>query len=266
MKEKDEVYFNKIFILQSLINERHTGEEIEIKIKNISYKKKNIDVLLIDVLDKHHFFKVLDDIKNQVAKGILPFIHFEIHGSILALVLANEEQITWEELKHPLLEINKMTHNNLFVSLATCYGAYLLKIYKPWEPCPFYGYIGPMAEVKNIEVEASYSIFFEVLLLEDDFSKAIEALQNTIPTNSINYAFLNCYGYFDKLISLYKEGSLDPRVRAARAKQIVKKFKKRNPDSGLSNNEIKKQAERQILTHKEDEEFERMRKVFLHEL
>lgn len=265
MIERTEVYFNKVFILQSLKNERRTGDEIEIKIKNISYRDNRTTGKLIDIESKQHFFKILGDIKNESLTGTLPFIHFEIHGSVEGLELDTGEQIQWDQLKEPLREINKIAKNNLFVSLATCFGAHLLKLYKPWETCPFYGYIGPLKEVRSIEVEASYSTFFEVLLLENDFAKAIKALQDTVPTNSNNYVFLNCYAYFDRLMTMYKEENLNPRIRSARIKDVVRKFKEGHPNTGLSNNEIKKHAERLFLTNKEDEEFERMRTVFLHE-
>ena len=81
--------------------------------------------------------------------------------------------------KEALRNLNIKSKNNLFISLATCYGGHLLKIYKPWETCPFFGYIGPSELVYNLDLEASYSAFFETLLTENDFSKAIEKLQNT---------------------------------------------------------------------------------------
>lgn len=265
-REKEDVYFNKIFILQSLpSNEKQTGIEIELRIKYLSFKNKSIGAELIDIHTSVDLYQTLDRVKELIPGGILPFIHFEIHGSKQGLVLSNDELVEWDKLKGVLLDLNKKTKNNLFVSLATCYGGHLLKIYKPWEPCPFYGYIGPTEEVYNLDLEASFSTFFETLLTENDFAKAIEQLQLTVEGNSSKYAFLNCYGYFDKLMTLYKDENKNPRIRNERVKDIIKKYKEHYPLKRLTNKEIKREAERLVLTNAEDEEFERMKKIFLHE-
>lgn len=264
MPERLNVYFNKIFILQSLRDERRTGDEILTKIKHISFRDSSVTGVLVDLKDKEHFFQMLSNIRHESIRGVKPFIHFEIHGSVEGFELDTGERIVWQLLKEPLREISKITGNNLFISLATCFGAYLLKIYKPWETCPFFGYIGPLREVKNHELKASYSVFFEVLLLENDFDKAIQALQDTVPTNSQDYVFLNCVGYFDRLISIYKGEKDDPKKRTARAKAIERKFRLKNPGTRLSSKEIKRHAERLLLTEEENE-IQRMRTVFLHE-
>lgn len=264
MSERLNIYFNKIFILQSLRYERRTGDEIFTKVRQISFRDGSITGVLIDIRDKEHFFQVLSGIRHESIRGIKPFIHFEIHGSVEGFELDTGERIAWELLKEPLREINKTTGNNLFISLATCFGAYLLKIYKPWETCPFVGYISPLREVKNHELEASYSVFFEVLLLEKDFDKAIKALQDTVPRNPKDYVFLNCVGYFDRLISIYKGEKDDPKKRTARAKAIERKFRLKNPGTRLSSKEIKRHADRLLLTEEENE-IQRMRAVFLHE-
>jgi hypothetical protein len=264
--EKEDVYFNKIFIIQSLpSDQRRTGDEIELRIKYLSYRGNLVNVELTDINSSDDLFQTLNSINRLVSSGVLPFIHFEIHGSKQGLSLANNELVEWHKLKDILLDLNKKTKNNLFISLATCYGGHLLKIYKPWEPCPFYGYIGPTEEVYPLDLEASFSEFFETLLTENDFAKAIEKLQLTVDGNSSKYAFLNCYGYFDRLIKLYKEEIDNPRIRKERVKEIIKKYKSRYPENKLTSKELKKEAERLVLTNAEDEEFERMRKIFLHE-
>jgi len=266
IKEREDVYFNKVFILQSLEDkERRTGDEIELKIKNISFKTRNIEVKLTDIKSSDEFFRTIQGINSAVSNGTLPFIHFEIHGSDEGLGLSNGDYITWNKLKEPLRDINILTKNNLFISLATCFGAHLLKIYKPWEPCPFYGYIGPLKSADNRDLEASYSIFFETLLLENNFAKAISDLLNAAPSNPNNYAYLNCYGYFKMLKDLYKEENKNPRIWNTRVKEIMNKYKERPNHKKLSGKELKKLVERLLLTGKEDEEFDKMEEVFFHQ-
>jgi len=265
-REKEDVRFNRIFIIQSLgADERQTGNEIELLIKHLSFQGKNISVELTNIEESSGLFRTIEKIDNLIPSGILPFIHFEIHGSKQGLELSNDELVEWDKLKEPLRNLNIKTKNNLFISLATCYGGHLLKIYKPWETCPFFGYIGPTEPIKHLDLEASYSAFFETLLTENDFSKAIEKLQNTVNGNSSKYAFLNCHGYFNRLMDTYKEENQNPRIRNQRTKDLITKFKQRYSDKGLSNKEIKREADRLILTNAEDDLFEEWRKTFFHE-
>ncbi|MBI1767637.1 MAG: hypothetical protein HYR67_04615 [Bacteroidetes bacterium] len=263
--EKENVYFNRIFIIQSLPDgDKRTGDEIELKIKYISFKESSITVELIDVDSRSSFFNELKKIRELIPNGILPFIHFEIHGNEHGLVLSNNELLEWNDLKEPLRDLNKRTKNNLFISLATCYGGYLLRIYKPWEACPFYGYIGPIGIAFDNDLEASYSAFFETLLLTNDFANATEKLQETVEGNSKLYISMNCSQYFNNLVAQYKEENKNPRIQNERVKQIVKNLKKEYSNRGVSNKKIKREADRFFLTNKEDEEIEKMSKIFFH--
>jgi hypothetical protein len=263
VSEKENVYFNRIFVIQSLPEgDRRTGDEIELRIKYISFKDPSITVELIDIDSRSAFFNSLKLINRLIPNGILPFIHFEIHGNKQGLVLSNNEFVEWSDIKEPLRYLNKQTKNNLFISLATCYGGYLLNLYKPWEACPFYGYIGPISTAIDIELEASYSAFFETLLLTNDFANATEKLQETVEGNSKLYICINCTQYFNHLTSQYKEENKNPRIRNDRVMQITRHLKKEYPNRSIK--EIKREADRFFLTNKDEEEIEKMSRVFFH--
>src|SRR5690606_20885054 len=119
------VRFNKICILQSLdAKERQTGDEVYRVIKHTCLKHP-IFHSITSLNSSRDLFSALENIKLQSThERIIPYIHFEIHGAKEGFWMNNNEIIPWEQLKQPLLEINKLTRNNLFVSLATCFGAY----------------------------------------------------------------------------------------------------------------------------------------------
>jgi hypothetical protein len=96
------------------------------------------------VKDSTDLFSILDDIADASKnKGLKPWVHFEMHGQVDGLRLMNEELVPWNQLAKPIRLINTNCGNNLFVALATCYGAHFLKLYKRFDlSAPFYGYVG----------------------------------------------------------------------------------------------------------------------------
>jgi hypothetical protein len=74
-------------------------------------------------------------------------IHFECHGCPDGLGVANKELITWDDLRKPLIEINRICRLNLLIVLAACNGAHLMKVATKMDRAPFWAIIGPEVEV-----------------------------------------------------------------------------------------------------------------------
>ena len=258
------VRFNKVCILQSLDEaERQTGDEIYSLIKYTSLKYP-IFYTLVHLDSSRDLFSALQNIKLQTTQEkVIPYIHFEIHGTKEGFQMNNNDVVRWEQLKHPLLEINKLTGNNLFVSLATCFGAYLFKILNLREPCPFYGYICPDHEVGNVKVEADFSIFFETLLVEKSFDRAIETLLYSTPDRSPNYSYLNCYGLFDMMAEKYRSKN---RNRGRVVNNLISSYRTHHPTSKLTVNQVRSKVKYPLRNGWEKKELETMKKYFTHEI
>ncbi len=133
----------------------------------------------------------------------LPYLHFEMHGSKNkdGLILKTGELVKWDMIYKGLQSINITSKNNLFISMASCYGAYLIKAYKKVnEPCPFYGFIGPLNNIGERDLEDSYENYFTKLLDTKDFTRAIKELKASNIDNPNEYIFLNSDAYFDLII------------------------------------------------------------------
>jgi hypothetical protein len=61
----------------------------------------------------------------------LLYLHFEMHGCREGLMLNSGELLSWEELYQYFVLINSRLQNQLFVSLATCFGAYIINSVDP---------------------------------------------------------------------------------------------------------------------------------------
>ena len=123
---------------------KKTGKEIcEGTLKFQCLRENSPSFEYVQINSKKQLFeKFLSIEKSIIEFKYLPYLHFEIHGSDdkSGLFLNSNELLEWNELYESLQSINIRCKNNLFISLATCYGAYMIRAYNnPTEPCPFYG-------------------------------------------------------------------------------------------------------------------------------
>ncbi len=119
------ILFNKIIILQSLDSEdRKTGTELhDDTVSRATWKHPNVQTQIIQIETSLELFEVLDGINNDVRHNeVLPFIHFETHGTTDGLSLASGENVKWTDMLPLIGAINLNTDNNLFISVAACWG------------------------------------------------------------------------------------------------------------------------------------------------
>lgn len=211
---KRQFSFNKIYVIESLFpKETKTGENLFNDL--LRWKVEQLDYLnaeYIPVKNRTEFFEFIETVKNEVQNDrILPFLHFEIHGSTEkdGLVLNSNELITWLELANRFREINILTKHNLVVSLATCFGAYLYQEIRPVDKAPFWGFIAPWEEVNPIDIEVNFNSFFDTLLSTSDFNYAVTKLneENDLP---YQYHFYNAEMVFERILEKYEEESYSP--------------------------------------------------------
>jgi hypothetical protein len=210
---------------------------------------------------KDTFFEALKRIRESIRLGAKPVIHFEMHGWEKGIQISNNELVLWTEMRDPIRELNILSKNNVVIVMATCKGANLLKLYKYSAPCPFFAFIGPSTEMDAEELETAYCAFYECLLSERSFAKAVEALTNAIPKNANNYHFTSCYDYYDLLLKEYKKTSQDFVYRKEQIRALVKQAKASGTIGSV--NELTKQLERQ-LPKVEPGELAMLRDIFLH--
>lgn len=123
-------------------------------------------------------------------------MHFEVHSE-------NGELIKWKSLRPTLSTINYHTENNLFVSLATCYGAFLFSAADMLERVPFLGLIGPAHEVNIGDVQKDWGTYFDILLNSKDFYDAIISLNKS--NDRVPYKFFSAEQIWEMYCNAYLE-------------------------------------------------------------
>ena len=249
---KTDVFFNRIYVIESLFKDDKKSGQIlcDNILKYQVLKSPNFSYELIPTETKEQLFQSLRKIKDsiQIHKW-LPYLHFEVHGCEDGIVLNSNTLVEWNELYNVIQEINIICYNNLFISMATCHGAYMIRIYSKFsEPCPFYGFIGPYSKLGEIDLINGYSEYFERLLETKDFGTAIKALRNANPMNKEEFNFLNCEAFFDLIINNLRKDHTDPKRRTQNAKILAKNWRKKFPELIISNNELVRRFERVMIT------------------
>ncbi len=230
--EEGNIYFSKIIVIQSLPDdERQTGTEIHDDIiRRRAWFDPNLKTELIDISSKSEFHELLEKIKYDARrKVVLPYIHFETHGTKDGIVLKSNEGIQFKEFLPTIREINCLTKNNLFISVGACWGGRIQFETDISKPCPFRGFIGPMDRIYPEDMLISFTAFFDELLVSNDFEKAIKRL-NLYNNSEVKFHHWNSESFFEKVIAFQNENfKNDASLRESRIKYLVKKFWKNDP-------------------------------------
>jgi len=205
-KQRVELQFNGIVVIQSLPNnEPQTGRSLYEDVIRRLCQKGIMHSGIIDVKSKTQFMMLSEILLEKCQKdNLCPFLHFEIHGDKegRGLVLANGELVTWSEVGSFTRSINEVLKNELFISLATCKGAYILKsIDDPNILAPFWGMVGPKDKIYNEDIIEDFTAFYQELLTSFDLHKSIEALNNS--HNNSPYVLMTAEFVFEHFIEEY---------------------------------------------------------------
>ena len=267
--------FNTIYVIDSLDEKRQTDKTGEILFNDIlkpkTWQITFFHAFLKKVNSRLEFFSVLESIKEDIkSKSYIPFLHFEIHGSKEGFVLNSDELITWEEFANKSREINKLTNNNLFVSLATCHGAYISGAVPPMELSPFWGFVGPWEEVFCQDIMVDFTSFFECILDLNsiknlDFDRCIKVL-NESNELSTRYYFLLAETIFEYVYKDYEQKFYQPKALEERINRLIAERRKdiimRHTETLA---ETRKYIEKYLIDDKEKRKTEYKRKFLLKE-
>jgi hypothetical protein len=121
-------YSRKLIIIESLgENEYATGKYLYNRLVAVE-NDKDFKYEYVSVKNKQEYFNLLEKIYLDVNANIeVPMLHFALHGSKdqEGLILASGEFMAWRDLSEPLTKLNVACANNLFITLAACYGLFI---------------------------------------------------------------------------------------------------------------------------------------------
>lgn len=222
-------HFDRIIIIQSLSEgELHTGAKLyeDIYILNIAHDI-GVDLKLYNVKTKEEFINLLSILTNDTKMfNLIPMLHIEAHGNSKGLELSSGDFISWKDLKNSFIKLNIATGNNLFIALATCYGAYLAEILGVTDRAPCWGLVGPKKEISAGIVFESFIAFYKELLTTSSGDNAVKLLNAKVPHGVNGYYFTSAERFFEQVFNKYSALSCTNDAIKERAHKIRKECKK----------------------------------------
>lgn len=190
-----QIHFNRIYVIESLQpNEKLTGTDLHNDLLRYqSIVHSDFESILRNPVDKKDWNQLFKEIeKDCKLNGNSPIIHLEVHGENLkrGLVLTSGELVTWEELYQNLVDINIAIKNELFITMAVCFGNFWLSSAFLNRPAAFRGIVGSFDELKVSDLVIRYEAFYQELFSSFDFNRAYNALKNSNPGLPNDY---RCY-------------------------------------------------------------------------
>ena len=221
-------HISQIVIIESLSNqEAKTGKILFEYIEGlIAHNNLPISVQFENSVNSTNFFSILGCILQDVkSKFEYPLIHIECHGSDdgTGIVLANDDYISWLDLKLILTEINIASESNLMVVLGACYGAHLTEIIQITDRAPCWAILGPAESVMPDDLISSYRLFYKELLSTLNWDVALSLLFSS-SSRKADYWFVTAQGFFKKAYSRYLSENCSQSAYWSRAKGINAKL------------------------------------------
>jgi hypothetical protein len=202
----DGFLFNKLWVIESLPEcDLKTGKNlVEGKLEEV--KRTNPELLLAFEQPEtmQELIQLLEKIHDEVqTEGLYPIIHFECHGCQDGLCMANNEFVTWDELRKILIDINQACKLNLMIVLAACNGAHLIKVATKMDRAPFWAIIGPEVEVTAGDIEKDFGEFYKIFFDKLDGDAAVDAINQGVARPDRKYHFLSVTGIFIRAYTRY---------------------------------------------------------------
>lgn len=247
--------YNKIYVIESLqACEFKTGKNIyEDLIKRKVYNNPILYHEYVDIKKYKEFESLMLRINGEIKSGILPFIHFEIHGSSQkdGLVLSSGELVSWQQLAYFTRNINKSTHNNLAISFASCHAAHFMNSIKLDDAAPFSCFVSTIEAVTTGEVEIDFTNFFDTFFSSADFGNAVSAL-NRDNKNPHKYNLFSAEDFFEKAFAKIIDEDYNPNHYnyKHRVNMLTKEFLATNPNNG---NQRKKDIKKMLREYLQNE-------------
>lgn len=218
--------FNKIYVIESLLNEPQTGKSLFNDIIKIR-SRYHSDLLteFVQVLSLEAWTDTIKRIIQEVKDNlVIPILHFELHGSSNhdGLVLANGELIPWRDFVSDMRCINIATQNNLFITMGICFGMEILYHTSLKEPSPFFGIIGSLYALENDDIYIRYCDFYNEFLQSFDIIKSLECLFKANPGRPQEYSFVNAPELFRRVYEHYLKTQFTPDAIRKRTSDAIK--------------------------------------------
>ena len=223
-------FINAVYVVQLLgPQDQQTGEILFRETLVPAAKSSGLLVRFANLASDADLVPALYAIAEQCAReGMSPVLHLESHANSTGVGMS-APKVSWAQLRPALVAINTATKLNLLVTMAACYGAYLIRTIDPTLPTPLWGLVGPAEQVVETDVLLGFRAFYRTLALTLDLNAAIDALRATPLTLPDAWAVYTTELIFALAYGHYLATFANPAGRRAAELKVLKASRRRNP-------------------------------------
>lgn len=248
-----QLLINSLIIVENLkSNDLKTGQRLYEDLQYKVWAQGNFNLEYHNPQSAAEFVQLLLSIKDRVQNhGVYPWLHLEIHGNTKGLAFGDsEELLKWETIRPILIEINTAIKFNLFISLAVCFGAYILiEILDIGSTAPFMGcYASEKTETAG-DIEKVFTQFYDEFFSSWKLQRAVQKVRDNV--SGTKFQLYQSENLFLRSYVFYLRRQLTPASMEKRWKKYVESQKIRG------NAKLKRKKRREYLRHLQDDTFNR---------
>lgn len=222
-------FVRHIIVIESLPDQDfHSGSELynDVIVPNCNAFNNDMSHYFLKASSSDSFNDALNFVEQLSAHtddGIL--LHIETHGCKDGIGLSDGSIFRWKELQEKLISINVTCDNQLYITMATCYGRYLYETAEIDKRASFSGFISSSKETTARKIIEDFAPFFVELIKN---RKIIQAYK-TLEAMESEFFYKDISTVFDQLIQdLYDRLDKDKEYRT----EFIDECKQTNKDWG----------------------------------
>ncbi|MDE6005929.1 MAG: hypothetical protein K2G67_00005, partial [Muribaculaceae bacterium] len=176
--------------------------------------------------DLENLFRQIENDRKLCQAGII--LHLEMHGDKEAgIQLASGENMDWISLGNYLRRINIATRNNLMVTMATCFGGYVMQTLSAMCEASMYFLLGSFRKEYDIDLLRSYTEFYNELFESLDIASAFRKMREKRPRESEAFWPISEVEMFYKVYGGYLVNKCSYDAVKERAKSSIREAEER---------------------------------------
>lgn|SRR5574343_46534 len=216
---------SSIIIIESLfVDDYKTGTELfndTVKRYIEFHKKTELRHELHEVSSKDEFVELINTITENIESyppGLL--IHIEAHGASdqSGIIFTDRSLALWKILQDAFISLNVKLNNQLYVSLATCFGRNFYLTVDLNKKAPFRAFISSSKKMTVGEILRDYGYLMEELIETGDLIEAY----NKADLKGTNYYYKDARTVVSESFYSIDEKLKDPTFK----KEFMKKYRK----------------------------------------
>lgn len=199
---------NSFYFIVILEDDKFSKDVYDSIVKRLC-EKERFNCRYFSVRTKGQYQRCFEKISKEVSKmNLWPSIHIECHSSVTGFKIpAMKSALPWSNLRAKLADVNLLCKNNLFVSIAGCFGAHLASEYITKgslenQRAPFFASLAPNDEVSFDNLAIDFKVFFQSIMANRNIDTALEEM-NTNSKSKALYMSMTCVGVFNATISSF---------------------------------------------------------------